>query len=89
MGLKTEQKIVLIYSILGASVALTSSFFTSSLSPVNNLFIAFLFPVLIYLVALGILLKTVKHKRVKSLLYNSFMSYFLLWLVIWILLYNL
>jgi len=89
MELNTDQKIVLIFFVLGASVALTSNFFTSTLSPVNNPFAALLFPVVIYAAGVSILLKTVNHKKKRSLIYNSFMSYFLIWLVIWILLYNL
>ncbi len=88
MELKIEQKIVLAYFILGAAVAIVSNFF-SSLSPVNNLFVALLFPLAVYAVALFILIKTVRHKKMKSLMYNSFLSYFLIWIVIWVLLYNL
>jgi hypothetical protein len=88
MEFKIDQKIVLIFFALGAVIALVSDFF-SSLYPEGGLFVAVLFPFAVYAVALSALLKTVRQKKIKSLVYNSFMSYFLIWAVIWILFYNL
>lgn len=88
MEFKMDQKIVLIFFALGAVVALVSDFFTV-LYPENGLIIAALFPFAVYAVALSTLLKTVRQMKTKSLIYNSFMSYFLIWAVIWILFYNL
>ena len=88
MELRIEQKIVLVYFALGAAVALVSDVF-SSISPLSNPFAALLFPLVVYVVALYILIKNVKHKKMKSLVTNSLLSYFLIWLVIWVLLYNL
>jgi hypothetical protein len=88
MEFKMDQKVVLIFFALGAAIALISDFFTS-LYPENGLLVATLFPFVVYVVALSVLLKTVRQMKIKSLIYNSFMSYFLIWAVIWILFYNL
>ena len=89
MEINIDQKIVMIFFTLGAAVALTSNFFSCPVSPVRSILLAFLFPAAVYLAALLILLKVVTQKKTKPLIYNSFMSFFLIWLVIWILLCNL
>jgi Mn2+/Fe2+ NRAMP family transporter len=88
MEFKIEQKIVAVYFALGLLVALASSFI-ASLSPSNGLMISISISLAVYIIALVTLLRLVKYKKTKTLVQNSMLSYFLIWLVVWLLLYNL
>lgn len=89
MEFKIDQKIVLIYFVLGACVSFASALFISTLTPISNLLLSIAFPVVIYVVALYISSRTIDQKKMTSIVKTSFMSYFLIWVIIWILLYNL
>ncbi|MEM5879437.1 MAG: hypothetical protein QXU74_03015 [Candidatus Aenigmatarchaeota archaeon] len=83
--MKTEQKIVMIYTLLG----LVSGFMTNYLHTLElNLIIAIAISFSIYFVTLPLLLISTKKKKT-MLFYNSFVTFLLVWLTIWILLYNL
>jgi len=83
--LKVEQKIILVYTILGISLG----FATNYLLKINiDLTIALALPFVVYF--LSFLPLTILVKQKKSLLfYNSFISFVLIWLTVWVLLYNL
>lgn len=83
-----EQKIILIYTGLGVGVGLISNFFTHAASPYQNLATALLMPLAIYFISLTTLLKTIRQTKTKWLVYNSFVTFVLVWLIAWIFLYN-
>jgi|YelNatPaOPRAMG01_1025707.scaffolds.fasta_scaffold08474_6 hypothetical protein len=83
--MKIEQKIIIAYTILGfCSGFLTNYLFISGL----GLIFAIVAPFVIYFVSLLFLVVFVKKKKI-LLFYNSFVTFLLVWLTIWILLYNL
>lgn len=84
-----EQKIILIYTCLGIAVGPISNFFTFAASPYRNLAIALLLPLAIYFASLATLVKTIRQKKIRWLVHNSFMTFVLVWLVTWIFLYNI
>ncbi|MEM5854638.1 MAG: hypothetical protein QXG39_06980 [Candidatus Aenigmatarchaeota archaeon] len=79
--MKVEQKIVLIYMLLGMALG----FFTASF--LDQAAIAFSLPFFIYFSSfpISILLKIKKF----SFFYLSFITFIMVWLTSWILLYNL
>lgn len=82
--MKIEQKIVLIYTLL----AISSSFATHHFFGIGDIFLAISLPLIVY--AISLLLIFFWHKTKKILIfYNSFVTFFLIWVVLWILLYNL
>jgi uncharacterized membrane protein required for colicin V production len=83
--MKVEQKIILAYTILG----LFSGFLTNYLSMAGlGLIVAVATSFAIYFISLPFLTAFVKTKKT-LLFYNSFVTFLLVWLTIWILLYNL
>lgn len=84
-----EQIIILIYACLGVGVGLISNFFTSTASPHQNLATALLVPLAVYFASLAFLLRTIQQKKKRWLVYNSFMTFILVWLVVWIFLFNI
>jgi hypothetical protein len=81
--MKVEQKIVMIYTILG----LISGFLTNHIIGFG-LLVATLIPFVFYFISFLLLTIFVKGKKT-YLFYNSFVTFLLVWLTIWILLYNL
>jgi Mn2+/Fe2+ NRAMP family transporter len=84
--MKIERFIALGYLFLGISFGVVSNYFTKSSS---GLTFALSFPLFAYFISLLPLLKFVKQKKKTWLFYNSFITFFLIWLIVWILLYNL
>jgi FtsH-binding integral membrane protein len=81
--MKVEQKIVFAYTILGLfSGFLTNYLFMAGL----GLIVATAAPFAIYFISLSFLAVFTKKKM---LFYNSFVTFLLVWLTVWILLYNL
>ncbi|MEM5829799.1 MAG: hypothetical protein QW040_01445 [Candidatus Aenigmatarchaeota archaeon] len=81
--MKIEQKIVGIYTILG----LISGFIANHLHTTFGSIITLAISFAIYFISLPPFLIFVKKKNV--LLYNSSITFFLCWLTVWVLLYNL
>ena len=81
--MKVEQKIAMIYTLLG----FVSGFLTNYTTGLS-LTIALSIPFIIYFISLPFLTHSVKKKKT-ILFYHSFMTFILVWLTIWILLYNL
>jgi hypothetical protein len=82
--MKVEQKIVIVYTILG----LISGFLTNYLFMAGlGLIVAVSTPFAVYFISLSLLTAFVKKKTL--LFYNSFVTFLLVWLTIWILLYSL
>lgn len=79
-----EQRIVTVYLFVGIVCGLLSNYLTSI-----NLALALLVPVVCYFVTLFPLIKIVKERRFRMLISNSLITFFLVWIMIWVFLYNL
>jgi len=82
--MKVEKIIAFCYLVLGIAMGMVSNYFTKSSS-----IIAFLIPFGIYVVSLFFLFRFVKNKKKTWIFYNSFITFALIWLVVWILVFNL
>jgi len=83
--LKVEQKIVFAYTMLGVLLG----FVTNYLLKINtSLSIALGLPPVVYFASLLPLTSLVKQKK-SPLFFNSFVTFILVWLTVWILFYNL
>ena len=82
--MKLEQKIVAIYTVIGFAGGLISNYLTAS-----SIFLALLVPYVIYFVCVLPLVKKVKDKKMKKIVFNSLFTFFLVWLTVWIFFYNL
>ncbi len=79
-----EQKIVFVYSVIGLVCGFVSSIFTSS-----NMSYALLVPLGIYAVATALLLKMTKEHKTSTVVSNSLVTFLLVWMLVWVFLYNL
>jgi len=79
--MKLEQKIAIIYSFIGIASGFLSNF-------LNSLLYAVILPLAVYSISFIILVRLSKRK-ILWLLSNSFITFLLVWLVVWIFLYNL
>lgn len=76
-----EQKLTIVYSIIGIASGFVSNFFT--------LLYAVSIPLVAYSISFVFLVRLIKHKKILWLLSNSFITFVLVWLVAWIFIYNL
>jgi large-conductance mechanosensitive channel len=83
---RIERIILFVFLALGVLLGFASNYFTKTL---NSLILALIAPLVVYLVAQTPFMKLVKDKKKRWIFYNSFLTFFLVWLVIWIFLYNL
>jgi len=79
--MKAEKSVVLVYTFLGVVLGAASSY-------LQNIYLAFAVPFVVYAATLPAFWKLVRQKR-KKLLTSSFVSFVLWWLVVWILLVNI
>jgi hypothetical protein len=82
--MKLEQKIVAAYLMVGLVCGILSNYLASI-----NLTYALLVPLGIYFVTLVPLVKVVKERRFRMLISNSLVTFFLVWVMAWVFLYNL
>jgi hypothetical protein len=75
-----EQKTTAIFAVLGFA----SGFFSTY---IHDLWVALVVPSIAYLAVVALCVRAVRRKR-RSYLTNSFVSFFLVWLVVWIFLFN-
>lgn len=75
------QILTLIYIGLGIAAGYVSNFF-------DNRLLSVLISFLIYMVAYVILIKAVAYKKRSWLVTNSLITFILVWLVVWIFLFN-
>lgn len=80
--MKLDQTITLIYTVVGVLSGFISSYF-------HNLLLAVVIPLIIYVISLVPLLNSVKQKKKFWLFYNSFITFALVWMMVWILIFNL
>lgn len=81
--MKIDQLFAIGYLLLGMFLGMLSNYFTKI---TGNLVFALIIPILVYIVSLIPLLKFVKSKKRKWIINNSFATFILIWLVVWILL---
>jgi len=74
-----DQITVIIFSALGAMAGIISNLFAG--------FLSFLIPLIVYFVACYSLIRSSKSKKT-SLILNSLVTFILVWLLVWIFLYN-
>lgn len=84
--MKIERTILFVFLALGILLGFASNYFTKTL---NSFILALIAPLVVYLVAQAPFMKLVKDKKKRWIFYNSFLTFFLVWLVVWIFLYNL
>ncbi len=72
-----DQKIAIIYSLLGVTAGFISNFFIGWV------------PLILYLISIPLLIKLERKKKFLWLFYNSFFTFVLVWFIVWILLFNL
>jgi uncharacterized membrane protein len=83
--MKIDQLIIGIYLAIGFISGYLSDYYVK----LNNLTISLLLPLVIYMISQPILLKIVKQKKKRWLMSNSFVTFVLVWLLVWITLHNL
>jgi len=81
LKLEMGQKLTMLYLVLGICAGLVSNTFTDAAMALLSSFA-------LYIVSLVPLIKLVKHKKTKWLMYNSLVTFFLVWLTVWIFLIN-
>ncbi len=80
--MKTDQIVVLVFLILGAVSGVISAY-------IKNTALAGLVPLVLYAAANVLFTKFIKSKRLKLIFLNSFATFFPVWLIVWIFLFNL
>ena len=83
--MKAEQKIVFAYTVLGILLGAVANYL---LKTNVDLILVIALPLVVYFVSLLPLMALVKEKK-SWLFYNSFITFILVWLTAWVLLYNL
>lgn len=83
-SMKIEQKLSIIFSGMGLVTALISNFITNF-----SVIVALVIPLIVYVATFNFVLRHPHDKKKRVLFVNSFFSFFLVWLIVWIILYNL
>lgn len=84
--MKNEQITILVFLVLGIVFSVVSNYFSKTL---ENLMVALLVPPIFYIIVLAIFLKMLKEKKPKMIFYDSIITFILVWITFWILLFNL
>ena len=82
--MKLEQKLVLIYLVIGIVMGVLSNYLYKNM----GLAVGVITPFVDYAISIAAFLNIVKERKVKSVVINSFVTFILFWLVIWIFLFN-
>lgn len=80
--MKAEQISILLFLASGIIAGIVSNY-------LNNFMFAFVASIVIYLLGLMVVIKFMRERKVKKIVTNTFITFLLFWLVVWILLYNL
>lgn len=83
--MKAEQIITIVYVALGIVFGFISNYVLRTFS---NIILAFLIPIIFYAVSVGPLFKLGKLQKKKMLVSNSSITFFIVWIVTWIILFN-
>ncbi|MDI6798908.1 MAG: hypothetical protein QMD12_02855 [Candidatus Aenigmarchaeota archaeon] len=84
--MKVEQVVVLAFFSLGILSGSISNYFVKAQ---ESLMLALILPVIIYFIFLSLFKKLVKAKKFRWLIYNSLVTFVLIWLVVWFALHAL
>jgi len=84
LNIMLEQKIVAVYSAVGFACGVLSNYLTTI-----NLSLALLLPTACYFATLFPLIKLIKERKLRMLVSNSLITFFLVWLMVWVFLQNL
>lgn len=79
--MKLEQILALAYLVLGVASGFISNF-------LGNITLGLAVPLVIYAISFGILVKLISYKKKNWLVVNSLITFILVWLVVWIFLFN-
>lgn len=77
-----EQKLISIFSLLGIVSGFISNYF-------RIFSLSLILPLVIYCLVFLILTKFIKEKKIKWMITNSLITFILVWLVVWIFLFNI
>lgn len=83
--MKAEQIITIVYVTLGIVFGLVSNYVLRTFS---SIILAILIPIIFYAVSVGPLFKLGKLQKRKMLVSNSIITFFIVWIVAWIILFN-
>ena len=83
--MKAEQIIASAYAGLGIIFGFLSNFVTGS---IGNVYLAFILPIVFYIVTSPLLFKMAKGKKRNVMISNSLITFLCVWIVVWIILYN-
>jgi hypothetical protein len=83
--MKAEQVITVVYVSLGIVFGFLSNYVMRTLS---SIILAILIPIIFYAVSVGPLFKLGKLHKKKTLVSNSIITFFIVWIVTWIILFN-
>jgi hypothetical protein len=81
--MKIEQKLVTLYTVMGVLCGILSNYLMS------NLMFALLLPVACYLGSIVMVIKMVKERKLRMIISNSLITFFAVWITMWVFLYNL
>ena len=84
LGLKMEQKLVLGYTAIGVALGFVSDWLFRV-----DLAMALLVPTAIYFASLVPIMNLVKETKFRFLISNTLITFFLVWIMTWVFLYNL
>ena len=84
--MKVDKVVVLAFLFFGILSGLVSNHFIKTQ---ESLIFALIIPVIIYLIFLSIFKKLVKTKKFRWLIYNSLITFVLIWLLVWFTLHAL
>ena len=83
--MKIDQKVVAVYTVIGLLGGLISNYLMDT-----SVILASVVPFALCLLSLLLFVQMVKNESKKSrILFNGFFTFFLVWMTVWILLYNL
>lgn len=82
MNFNLEQKLTTLFFMLGLAAGIISNY-------VSNIFITIGIGAAIYVVTFAVLANKVKSKKLKWLIANTLGTFILVWLVVWIFIFNL
>ena len=84
--MRADQVIVAAYLVLGIVIGMVSNYFNKVL---GSLLLAFIIPIVVYLISAFPLFKLVKQKKKNWLVKNSLITFLLVWIIIWIVAHNM
>lgn len=78
-----DQRVTIVFTVMGIFAGVISYYLSSPT------ILAIVSPLPLYVVTVSIITKLVKDKKIKQMVYNSAVTFVLVWLLVWIFLYNL